>query len=83
MEISSMSRKTKLALPIAVALGIAALPVAASASRDGGNYDRDSDWGYWSANNNAQVSTQLKRENGSTAFSYSQSRAHKKHVAAH
>jgi hypothetical protein len=55
-----MSRKTKLALPIAVALGIAALPVAASASRDGGNYDRDSDWGYWSANNNAQVSTQFE-----------------------
>jgi hypothetical protein len=54
-----MSRKTKLALQIAVALGIAALPLAASASRDGGNH-RDSDWGYWSANN--KVSTQLKRK---------------------
>jgi hypothetical protein len=78
-----MSRTTKLGLPIAVALAIAALPVAASASRDGGNYDRDSDWGYWRASNSAQVATQLKRENGSSAFSYSRSRAHKKHVPAH
>jgi hypothetical protein len=72
-----MSRKTKLALPIAVALGIAALPVTASATPDGGN-GRDSDWGYWSANKNARVST-----HGLTAFNYSQPRAHKKHVAAH
>jgi hypothetical protein len=74
-----MSRKTKLARPIAIVLGVASLPFATSAFAESA---RDNDWGYWSANNDTapQAATHLKRDNGSAAYGYSPAgvHAHKK-----
>jgi hypothetical protein len=69
-----MSRNARLALQLAVAIGITSVPFATSAFAEN-NY---SDWGYWSANDDTgpQAATHLKRDNGPAAFGYSPARAH-------
>jgi hypothetical protein len=70
-----MSRKTKLALPIAIVLGFASVATSAFAESS-----RDNDWGYWSANNAPQATVHQQRDNGAAAFGYSPTgvHAHKK-----